>query len=189
MANTTLVPKAILPSPPSPPFDSCLAYLIPRSIGLEHYLRGGKRRRRKEEEEEKRRRHTPHSPSLSRIEVGHEWIHRCIRQWNRDHASGVRTRFCRPEHKYEKAVESKRSPPPSRYLEERFIGLVSFVSQRLRVLGDTRWLRRYSILEGRVYRASSMERMCVWKWRGPLVRIPAAKITAALNFNGGDDKY
>lgn len=131
----------------------------------------------------------PHSPSLSRIEVGHEWIHRCIRQWNRDHASGVRTRFCRPEHKYEKAVESKRSPPPSRYLEERFIGLVSFVSQRLRVLGDTRWLRRYSILEGRVYRASSMERMCVWKWRGPLLRIPAAKITAALNFNGGDDKY
>lgn len=79
--------------------------------------------------------------------------------------------------------------PPSRYLEERFIGLVSFVSQRLRVLGDTRWLRRYSILEGRVYRASSMERMCVWKWRGPLLRIPAAKITAALNFNGGDDKY
>lgn len=185
MANTTLVPKAILPSSPSSPFR-----FLPRVFDpTVNRSRALPPRRKEEEEEEKRRRHTPHSPSLSRIEVGHEWIHRCIRQWNRDHASGVRTRFCRPEHKYEKAVESKRSPPPSRYLEERFIGLVSFVSQRLRVLGDTRWLRRYSILEGRVYRASSMERMCVWKWRGPLLRIPAAKITAALNFNGGDDKY
>lgn len=185
MANTTLVPKAILPSPPSSPFR-----FLPRVFNpTVNRSRALPPRRKEEEEEEKRRRHTPHSPSLSRIEVGHEWIHRCIRQWNRDHASGVRTRFCRPEHKYEKAVESKRPPPPSRYLEERFIGLVSFVSQRLRVLGDTRWLRRYSILEGRVYRASSMDRMCVWKWRGPLLRIPAAKITAALNFNGGDDKY
>lgn len=54
-------------------------------------------------------------------------------------------------------------------------------------------LRRYSIhSRGECIWASIIYGcvcVCVEMARGPLLRIPAAKITAALNFNGGDDKY